>query len=191
MCDMQMPEHIVAHCIQVYRVGICLVDRLKLQGIKMDRKLVRAATLLHDITKTRSFETAENHAITGGQFLTDLGYVEVGDLVRQHVRLDEYPEHPSLSEAVIINYADKRVLHDRIVSLDARMNYILDRYGKNPELQQGIQMLREKTKVLEKNIFSYLPFEPEDLQRHLPSLDIFSAISAYRKRCSQLASGSG
>ena len=56
----------------------------------LNRDLIRAAALLHDITKTRSFVTSENHALTGGQFLSDLGYPEVGDLVRQHVRLDEY-----------------------------------------------------------------------------------------------------
>jgi len=191
MCETKMLENIVAHSLQVCRVGMSLVDHLKSQGVALDGRLVQAAALLHDITKTRSFETEENHAQTGGQFLSDMGYVEVGNLVRQHVRLDEYPEHPSLSEAVIINYADKRVLHDRIVSLDARMNYILDRYGKNPELQQRIQLLRGKTKDLEKNIFSCLPFKPDDLLRHLPSLDILSEISIYRKRCSQLASGGG
>jgi uncharacterized protein len=191
MCEAQMLEHIVAHSLQVCRVGLGLVEHLNLQGIALDARLVEAAALLHDITKTRSFETAENHALTGGQLLTDLGYVEVGNLVRQHVRLDDYPEHQSLSEAVVINYADKRVLHDRIVSLEERMNYIVDRYGKDPEIQQRIQMLRGKTKALEENIFSYLPFAPNDLHRHLTSLDISSEISDYRKVCSQLATGSG
>jgi len=191
MCETQMLEHIVAHSLQVCRVGACLVDHLELQGIRMNGQLVQAAALLHDITKTRSFETEENHALTGGQVLTDLGYPEIGDLVRQHVRLDDYSDYKSLSEAVIINYADKRVLHDRIVSLDERLNYIMDRYGKNPELQQKIQMLRGKTKALEKRIFSFLPFSPNDLHHHLTSLDIFSEISSYRKLCSQLATGSG
>ena len=191
MCETQMLENIVAHSLQVCRVGMCLVDHLKLHGVHLNGQLVQAAALLHDITKTRSFETEENHALTGGQFLTDLGYVEVGNLVRQHVRLDQYSFRTNPGEVGIINYADKRVLHDRIVSLDERLNYIMDRYGKNPELQQKIQMLRGKTKALEKNIFSHLSFSPNDLHRHLTSLDIFSEISNYRKLCSQLATGSG
>jgi len=191
MREAKMLENIVAHSLQVCRVGLSLVDHLKSQGIALDGQLVQAAALLHDITKTRSFETEENHAQTGGQFLTDLGYVEVGNLVRQHVRLDEYSLTTRPGEDGIINYADKRVLHDRVVSLDERMHYIMDRYGKNPELQQRIQMLLGKTKALEKNIFSYLPFAPDDLHRHLPALDIFSEISTYRKLCSQLATGSG
>ena len=190
MCEMQMLENIVAHSIQVCRVGMCLVDHLKLQGIQMDGQLVQAAALLHDITKTRSFETEENHALTGGQVLTDLGYPEIGNLVRQHVRLDNYSDHKSLSEAVIINYSDKRVLHDRIVSLDERMRYIQERYGLRPEHRQRIRLLWQKTEDLEKQIFSYLPFSPNDLNDHLAALDISSEISSYQKLCSQLTTGS-
>jgi uncharacterized protein len=186
MCETQMLENIVAHSLQVCRVGMCLVDHLKLQGIDLDDRLVQAAALLHDITKTRSFETQENHALTGGQFLTERGYVEVGNLVRQHVRLDQYSFPKGAGEVGIINYADKRVLHDRIVSLDERMRYIRERYGKNPELQQRIQMLVGKTKALEKNIFSQMPFPPNDLQRHLTAPDLFNEISSYRNVCSQL-----
>ena len=181
-----MLENIVVHSIQVCRVGMCLVDHLKLPGIQMDGQLVQAAALLHDITKTRSFETEENHALTGGQVLTDLGYPEIGNLVRQHVRLDDYSEQKNLAEAEIINYADKRVLHDRIVSLDERMRYIQERYGSQPEHRQRIRLLWQKTEDLEKQIFTYLPFSPDDLNHHLPSMDISSEISNYQKVCSQL-----
>jgi uncharacterized protein len=184
MCDMQMPEHIMAHSIQVCRVGVCLVDFLKLQGFQMDEQLVIAAALLHDITKNRSFETEENHALTGGQFLTDLGYPQVGELVRQHVRLDDYSDQKRLTEAEIINYADKRVLHDRIVSLEQRMSYIRERYGQRPEHRHRIQLLWEKTVALERQIFRYLPFLPEGLNHHLHPMDISSEISKYRKICS-------
>ena len=185
-----MLENIVAHSIQVCRVGICLVDHLKLQGSQLNGQLVQAAALLHDITKTRSFETEENHALTGGQVLTDFGYPQVGDLVRQHVRLDNYPKRQNLSETVIVYYADKRVLHDRIVSLDERMGYIQERYGTRLEHKRRIQLLWEKTAALEKHIFKYLPFSPDDLNQHLASLDISSEISGYRKACSQLTGGS-
>jgi putative nucleotidyltransferase with HDIG domain len=190
MCDMQMPEHIAAHSIQVYRVSLCLVDHLKLQGIQLNRQLVMAAALLHDITKPRSFETDENHAFTGGQYLTDLGYPQVGNLVRQHVRLNDYSAQINLSEAVIINYADKRVLHDRIVSLDERMRYIQQRYGTQPESEHRIQLLWGRTTALEKKIFKDLPFSPDDLVQHLTPMDLDSEISNYRKICPQLASGS-
>jgi putative nucleotidyltransferase with HDIG domain len=187
---MKMLENIVAHSIQVYRVGMCLVAHLKLEGNRLNGPLVQAAALLHDITKTRSFETEENHALTGSRVLADFGYPQVGDLVRQHVRLDNYAEPQNLSEAVIVNYADKRVLHDRIVSLDERMEYIMKRYGTQPEHKHRIQLLWEKTAALEKCIFKYLPFSPDDLNHHLAAMDISSELSNYRKACSQLTSGS-
>ena len=186
-----MLENIVAHSIQVCRVGECLVDHIKLQGGQPNGKLVQAAALLHDITKTRSFETEEIHALTGGQVLADFGYAQVGDLVRQHVRLDNYSERQNLSEAVIVNYADKRVLHDRIVSLDDRMRYIQERYGTQPGHKRRIQLLWEKTAALEKHIFKYLPFSPDDLINYLTPMDLSGENSNDRKACSQLASGSG
>jgi hypothetical protein len=143
--------------------------------------------LLHDITKNRSFETAENHALTGGQQLADMGYPEIGNLVRQHVRLDNYSDPKDISEAVIVNYADKRVLHDRIVSLDERMRYIQERYGTQPQHKHRIQMLWDKTQVLEKQMFKQMPFSPEDLYRHLAEMDISREIANYRKMCPQLS----
>ena len=185
-----MLENIVAHSIQVYRVGMYLVAHIELESGQLNGRLVQAAALLHDITKTRSFETEENHALTGGQVLTDLGYPQVGDLVRQHVRLDNYTDFQNLSEAVIVNYADKRVLHDRIVSLDERMNYIMKRYGTRPEHKHRIQLLWEKTTAMEKQIFQYLPFSPDELNHHLASMDIAGQLSSYRRACSQLTSAS-
>jgi len=189
MCRMNMLDNIVVHSIQVCRVGMCLVDHLKTQGGPLNGKLVQAAALLHDITKTRSFETEENHAQTGDQVLTAFGYPQVGDLVRQHVRLDTYAEPPHLSEAVVVNYADKRVLHDRIVSLDERMGYILERYGTRPGHKGRIQLLWQKTAALEKYIYKFLPFAPDDLNHHLAPMEISSEISKYRKACSQPAGG--
>jgi putative nucleotidyltransferase with HDIG domain len=190
MCRMKMLENIVAHSIQVCRVGMCLVDHIKIDGNRLNRGLVKAAALLHDITKTRSFETEENHAQTGAQVLAEFGYPQVGELVRQHVRLDSYSEHRNLSEAVIVNYADKRVLHDRIVSLDDRMRYIQERYGTQPEHKRRIELLWEKTAALEKHTFSFLPFSPDDLIHHLTPMDLSGEISNFRKICPQLAGGS-
>jgi uncharacterized protein len=183
MCEMKMMDHIAVHSIQVCRVAAFLSDRLKPRQNRLNYKLIRAAALLHDITKTRSFKTQENHALTGGQFLADQGYPQVGELVRQHVRLDEYPDPVVLGEAVIINYADKRVLHDKVVSLDRRLDYILERYGKLPENQKLIQWLWERTLDLEEKIFSDLSFAPEDLNRLLNREDGPEEFLEYRKVC--------
>ncbi|CAB1058605.1 Metal-dependent phosphohydrolase [Olavius sp. associated proteobacterium Delta 1] len=183
MCEMRMMDHIVVHSMQVCRVATFLAEHLDPAQNRLNHELIRAAALLHDITKTRSFKTEENHALTGGQLLAEQGYPEVGDLVRQHVRLDAYPDPVTLWEAEIINYADKRVLHDRIVGLDQRLDYIREKYGKLPEHQARIQWLWGKTLVIEKEIFSDLAIDPQDLNRLLNSEDRSKDFLAYQQVC--------
>jgi len=160
--EMGMLENIVAHSLQVCRVSLLLTNHLGLPGL--NRELIRAAALLHDITKTRSFQTLEDHAETGARLLAELGYPEVARIVGQHVRLDRYPLTSSApTDAEIVNYSDKRVLHDRIVPLSERMGYILEKYGSNPERERNILLLWEKTEKLEKRLFAGLPFSPGDV----------------------------
>ena len=63
----------------------------------------------------------------------------------------------------IINYADKRVLHDQVVTLQMRLDYILERYGQEPEHRQRILLLWQKTKELEEAIFRGISFSPTEL----------------------------
>lgn len=160
---MEMLDHIVSHSILVCNVATFLVDQFEQQQIYLNRDMVQASALLHDITKTRSFETRENHAHTGEQLLHRLGYQEVGHIVGQHVRLKTYGPSKTIFEAEIVNYADKRVLHDKVVSLNERMTYILNKYGIVREHRQRILWLWEKTKQLEEKIFKSLLLSPEDL----------------------------
>jgi putative nucleotidyltransferase with HDIG domain len=156
-----MPSHIKVHSRMVCQVALVLTDGLIAAGIDINRRLVRASALLHDITKPRSLETGENHAQTGGEYLSSLGFPEVGHIVRQHVMLDHYFAADTPDEAEVVNYADKRVLHDRIVPLDDRMTYIMKRYAKTKERRELLNILWDQTRVLEKRLFSYLTFPPD------------------------------
>ena len=189
MCEMKMMDHIVVHSMQVCRVATFLAEHLNSERNRFNHDLIRAAALLHDITKTRSFKTEENHALTGGQFLAEQGYPEVGELVRQHVRLDAYPDPVTFGEAEIINYADKRVLHDKIVGLDKRLEYILERYGQAPEHQARIHWLWGKTLVMEDEIFSDLAVAPPDLNRLLNSEDRSADLHEYQQICKSVLEG--
>jgi len=174
---MQMPLHIQAHSKIVCEVALVLADGLQEAGVPLNRELVRASALLHDITKPRSFETGENHAQTGGELLSGLGFHEVGEIVRQHVVLDRWLppdaspvvclEQNGPNEAEVVNYADKRVLHDQVVSLNDRMSYILHRYARTAERRQLMIQFWERAERLEKRIFDYLNFGPERLGDHL------------------------
>jgi uncharacterized protein len=160
--EMGMLDHIVAHSRQVCRVSLLLTDYLGFIGL--NRELIRAAALLHDITKTRSFQTNEDHAETGARLLMDLGYPEVAGIVCQHVRLTGYSfASATPTDAEIVNYSDKRVLHDKVVPLSDRMGYILEKYGNTQERKSNIRILWEKTQQLEERLFTGLPFSPGDV----------------------------
>jgi uncharacterized protein len=175
MSDMGMLENIIAHSLKVCRVSLLLTDRLGRS--ELNRDLIRAAALLHDITKTRSFHTDEDHAETGAHLLADLGYPEVARIVGQHVRLSRYVLTSSaLTNAEVVNYSDKRVLHDRIVLLSERMGYILEKYGISSAQKRNILLLWEKTEKLEKRLFAVLPFSPDDIS------EMISAVSSPRVR---------
>jgi putative nucleotidyltransferase with HDIG domain len=164
---MAMHEHIMAHSLQVCRVALCLADHLAANAIALNRDLIQAAALLHDITKSRSFTTGENHAQSGDQLLGELGYPEVGYIVGRHVALDTYSVAAPIAEVEVVNYADKRVLHDRIVTLPERMAYILERYGRREEYRQRLNWLWEMTVQLEERLFRQIPFGPEELRQRI------------------------
>jgi uncharacterized protein len=185
ICEMNMLDHIVVHSLQVCRVATFLVDHMEISGKTLNREMVQASALLHDITKTRSFETKENHAQTGELLLIDLGYPEVGYIIGQHVRLDEYFALETPIEAEIVNYADKRILHDKVVTLKERMTYILEKYVKATEHRQRFCWLWRKTEELETRLFTFLSFSPEELGRMLGPEDSFAEFLSYQDLCVQ------
>ncbi len=157
---MGMMDHIVDHSVMVGNIALCLSRHLKKHTPSLNVELTTAAALLHDITKTRSLQTGEIHSETGGELLENLGYPEVGNIIRQHVILDCCKETAPVSEQEIVNYADKRVLHDEVVPLSKRLEYIQIRYGKNKTFQKRIAVMWEMTTALENKLFNHLPFSP-------------------------------
>ena len=160
---MNMMDHIIDHSIMVSNIALFICLKLKKYSPNLDTRLTTSAALLHDITKTRSFNTNEIHSETGGELLTRLGYPEVGNIIRQHVILDSYENDSPLSEQEIVNYSDKRVLHDKVVPLKKRLEYIKLRYGTRKEFKDYIQIMWVNTLNLEDKIFCNLSITPSQL----------------------------
>ena len=179
--EMKMMDHIVIHSLQVCRVATLLTEHLNKQHCRLNFDLIQSAALLHDITKTRSFKTREDHALTGGKYLADRGYPEVGDLVRQHVVLDTYSVVATIREVEVLNYADKRVLHDEIVVLDKRLDYILERYAETPAHRERINVLWQKTGEMENKLFQDLSFAPDHLTRLISHNGYTTELRKYQK----------
>ena len=160
-----VPPNVVEHSRKVHRVAMFLCRELNLQDEGLDPGLVEAASLLHDIAKVASFKTGENHSQAGARLLREQGFDGVAEIVRQHVVLDSGLDHGRITEAALVNYADKRVQHTRVVSLAERFQDLRERYGKTPEARDWLNSMEEQNRLLEAKIFQRIPILPESLAR--------------------------
>ena len=147
MAKYSMLPNIVEHSIQVMHVSLAITDNLK-SGVFVNRDMVVAAALLHDITKTRSLVTKERHDTSGGELLRELGFPLIAEIVEQHVIIQNINLEGRLEEREIVYYADKRVLHDTIVTINERLLDLIERYGcENRILQNKNQVLTVERKI--------------------------------------------
>ena len=181
MAEMAMLDNIVAHSIRVCQVATLLTDSLNTNGHNLDCELIRVAALLHDITKTRSIKTSENHARTGADYLRERGFPEVGDIVGQHVNLADFHSERDPTPAEVVNYADKRVLHDKVVSLEERMDYIMERYSGSGKLGNRLEQMRREVVEIENKLFRTISFPAAELTDHLNPDDFMNEMAMFQR----------
>jgi uncharacterized protein len=167
----EMLPNIRRHSLLVARIADVLATGLQ-GSIKVsappDRQLCVSGALLHDIAKTPCLQTACDHAETGAEICLRHGYPEIAEIVGGHVMLQNFlleNYRQGLFQAQeIVYYADKRVRHDSIVSLAERLEYIIERYGKNDEaIHEKIRHNFRKCEQLEFFLFQFLDFSPNQL----------------------------
>lgn len=128
--QVRMPDHIIQHSLLVEDIALRLASMCIRRGFEISLELVSTGALLHDIAKARCIEEQCHHAQVGAEMVDAWGYPAVADVVRDHVTLSLADIITCPTEALLVNYADKRVLHDSIVSLDHRFKDLIERYGK-------------------------------------------------------------
>jgi uncharacterized protein len=160
-----VPLHICRHSAQVAKVARQLAESLRrFAGESIDVHLVEAAALLHDIAKSTSLATRRDHAAEGGEVLKAMGYGRIAVLVEKHVHLGNWDPAGRVVEEEILNYSDKRVRHEDIVSLAERFRDLIVRYGRgDPVVEDAIRQNWRVTEAIEKKLFSRLPFAPGDI----------------------------
>lgn len=114
----------------VARVALQVARARRRAGARLDLALIEAAALLHDIGKVAELESDRrvSHVAEGVRILAAAGYPEVARIVGNHV-ISAYVEGGLPESDRVVNYADKRVVHDRVVPLAERLAYIRERYG--------------------------------------------------------------
>lgn len=139
--EYQMLEHIKVHSKLVALVAWDLAVQLQAKDQDLDPQSFRAAGLLHDLGKTYTLNFGGNHCQIGAVWvLQHTGNPALAQAVLHHVH---WPGELNLESHVLplcLIYADKRVMHDHIVTLSQRFSDLLQRYGSS---KARIQMIQE------------------------------------------------
>lgn len=167
-----MYDNIRAHSLTVARVAETIresLEQVNTGGKELPgRELVVAGALLHDIAKTLCLQSDCLHAQKGHDICMELGMPAIAEIVAEHVLLKDFCvnrySQGNFFAKEIVYYADKRVRHDSIVSLDERLAYIIERYGQNkPDRLQRIEDNFQRCRTMEVHLFARLNFPPHEL----------------------------
>ena len=189
-----VPPHIVNHSMVVAKLAVFLARKLKEKGEAVDINLTESACLLHDIVRICDIKeldysrigrpvTAEDkekwhqlqkkyeeipHEDAAYDILKEK-YPALALAIKKHkytALLDE-KEKPDTWEEKLVYYADKRVMHDKIVSLEERLTEGHKRNALFDESQAKRQAIIAKVDPLifkmEKEIFDRIGVNPLDV----------------------------
>lgn len=159
-----MLDNIMAHSVVVEKIAGIIARGLRNAGVDISLKKVTAGALMHDIGKTICLKTGGDHAAVGKEICIQNNLDDITEIVAEHVRLISHKPDGAISEKEIVYYADKRVNHDVVVSLEERLKYLFKRYGKHKEyIRKLIKENFDLCEEVEKKIFAKLDFGPEEL----------------------------
>ncbi|MBI5413160.1 HD domain-containing protein [Candidatus Peregrinibacteria bacterium] len=176
--EFHTPPHVRAHCKAVADFAVDLGKKFIAAGQRIDLKMLRNAALVHDLLRVVDFRHFEprkweykvsdedikcwerlrekykgmHHGDATAEILEKRGYGDMAQVVRRH-KFIQVDEGFDTWEEKILYYADKRVKHDKVVTLEERL-----RDGKIRNVPEGRdgeheKRLDRKNFELEKEIF--------------------------------------
>jgi putative nucleotidyltransferase with HDIG domain len=155
---------LLQHSRTVAAVATDIAAKLRQTGNGLDLKLVRAGALLHDVAKGE-----KDHARRGAQYLQRLGFDRVAQIVARHVDLlpdakdlVPVPEF-ALDEAAVVFMADKHISGRAPISLGARFDRSLKRFGTLPAARANIERRRQTARIVRDRIEGELGVRLGDL----------------------------
>lgn len=137
-----MQKHTKNHSTKVAEIAREITAGLARAGHTLNKGLVEAGTLLHDIAKGK-----ENHAAIGGKWLEQLGYSSVARVVAAHTDLPEDAVE-KLDERAVVYFADKLVKEDRVISLEERFAASLEKFEKDEAVKEKILNRMKAAKLI-------------------------------------------
>jgi uncharacterized protein len=189
-----VPPHIVRHSQAVAKLAVFLAQRLKEKGIAVDTELVDKACLLHDLARVCDLRESDYmdfaapatkqqkaawrrlkekyEAVCHEEIANDLlkrKYPVLALVIKKHrfsALLDE-KDKPETWEEKIVYYADKRVTHERIVTLKERLE---EAHYRNAHLRQrqtpnkvDVNEVDRLIFELERQIFAVIDLNPDEV----------------------------
>ena len=159
----QVPENIQKHSQKVTELALDLGQKLKSQGIEINLDLIYNSAMLHDIAKFLCLDCDTRHTYEGARILRKEGLEKEAEIVESH-GLDtiiHYPERLNSWENKLVYYADKRVVHDQITSLEEKFKYMRKRYSQHLDV---INQSEEKIYKLEKEVFFKSKYQSSNIK---------------------------
>ncbi|MFT4343136.1 MAG: HD domain-containing protein [Candidatus Woesearchaeota archaeon] len=158
--ETETPRNIFLHARKVQGVALFLAERLNEHGVPVNVENIRIAGILHDIKKFDEIKKeCGAHEDAGADLLIAKGFSEIAAIVRAHKTSNIYNGFNSWEERILY-YADKRVLHDNIISIDERLEDGARRY---PVLSKDTEKIRLLLHALEDQIFKKIGLRPENI----------------------------
>jgi putative nucleotidyltransferase with HDIG domain len=164
-----MPRHIRAHSLLVAAVTLGLGELLMQRGARLSRPALLAGALLHDLAKIYTVDYPGDHAQIGAAIaVRETRNYMVGQMIYHHVgwpwEVDINNDY--LLHVLLLDYADKRVKHDSIVTLEERFADLRQRYGRTERSLaaiafsqlQGLEIEQALSRRLEVPVNEY-PFD--------------------------------
>ncbi len=155
--------NIVAHSLVVERFAVRLAEKIRRRGARVDVALVSRGALLHDFDKSECLECGRDgrgkfkvkHGFRAHELLVAKGarFKKIALIARRHILESVLGrDAPRTLEEKIVFYADKRVTSLRVVSLRARLRYIMRRYGVNAAARKQIRSCEKGALRVEKEL---------------------------------------
>lgn len=145
-----VPKSIINHGIKVKDICEDLSNSINKNKEIINVNLINSASILHDIKRQE-----KNHGEVGADLLASLGYDQIANVVRSHMKLEKGMEDV-INENTILYYGDKLVIEDKFVDLNKRFQDKLNKYENNKEIQENIMKKYETTLKIKSNIISII-----------------------------------
>ena len=136
--EFDTPPHVRAHCRGVTACALKLANALMEvfpDQFHLDTALLYGAGMVHDVARKQ-----DHHEIVAAERLTELGFTQEAEIVREHMRTMTYHDIDHVTEADLLYISDRMVLEDAFVGLEKRMEYLREkmlRNGRDPDSERA------------------------------------------------------